>query len=63
MRYFRWAFAVTIVGLLLALWLGWAYAGTVGGMFSFFMIGLVLAILEISLSFDNAIVNANKLKT
>ena len=62
-HYFRWAFAVTVLGLLLTLWLGWVYSGTLGGALSFFMIGLVLAILEISLSFDNAIVNANKLQT
>jgi hypothetical protein len=36
--------------------------GTVGGMATAFFICAVLAVLEISLSFDNAIVNANKLK-
>ncbi|SMC77839.1 DUF475 domain-containing protein [Primorskyibacter flagellatus] len=63
LHYFRWAFAVTVLGLMLTLWLGWTYSGTIAGTLSFFMIGLVLAILEISLSFDNAIVNANKLQT
>ncbi len=62
MHYFRWAFAVTLLGLVLAAWLGWATYGNYAGMLSFLLIGTVLAVLEISLSFDNAIVNANKLK-
>jgi uncharacterized protein len=62
LRYFRWAFAVTALGLALSFWLGTATSGTLGGGLSFLAIGSILAILEISLSFDNAIVNANKLK-
>ena len=62
LRYFTWAFLVTGAGLVLAAWLGWRASGTDGAL-SFLMIGTVLAILEISLSFDNAIVNANILKT
>ena len=62
LSYFRWAFIVTAVGLAAAFWLGWGYSHSLGGAVSFFLIGLVLAVLEISLSFDNAIVNANKLK-
>lgn len=61
LHYFRWAFLVTIFGLALAFWLGWGYDHRLAGAVSFLMIGAVLAILEISLSFDNAIVNANKL--
>ena len=61
LHYFRWAFLVTIGGLALAFWLGWGYDHRLAGAVSFLMIGAVLAILEISLSFDNAIVNANKL--
>ena len=60
--YFKWAFIVTAVGLILGAWLGWNSTGTIGGAFSIFFICAVLAVLEISLSFDNAIVNANKLK-
>lgn len=60
--YFKWSFIVTAVGLLLGLLLGWQTTGSLGGMASVFFICLVLAVLEISLSFDNAIVNANKLK-
>ncbi len=60
--YFKWAFIVTAAGLALGAWLGWSATGTLGGMASVFFICTVLAVLEISLSFDNAIVNANKLK-
>lgn len=60
--YFRWSFIVTVVGLVLGAILGWQMTGTIGGMLSVFFICAVLAVLEISLSFDNAIVNANKLK-
>lgn len=62
LSYFRWAFIVTALGLALGALVGWGYTGTVSGTASIFFICLVLAILEISLSFDNAVVNANKLK-
>jgi hypothetical protein len=61
-RYFTWAFIVTAVGLGLGAWLGWAESKTLEGMATVFMICCVLAVLEISLSFDNAIVNAKILK-
>ncbi len=60
--YLKWPLIVTFVGLVLSGWLGWATTGTVGGVISFLLIGTVLAALEIALSFDNAIVNANKLE-
>ncbi len=63
MHYFRWAFGVTIAGMALAAWLGWLMHGTLGGAVAFLIIGAVLAGLEISLSFDNAIVNATRLKS
>ncbi len=62
LSYFTWAFIVTALGLLLGAWLGWQTTGTIAGMATVFFICTVLAVLEISLSFDNAIVNANKLK-
>jgi len=62
LSYFTWSFIVTVVGLALGAWLGWQTSGTIGGMASIFFICAVLAVLEISLSFDNAVVNANKLK-
>jgi hypothetical protein len=60
--YFKWPVGFTVLGLILSFWLGWQSTGHLGGALSFLMIGAVLAVLEISLSFDNAIVNANKLK-
>ena len=60
--YLKWPLIVTVVGLFLSGWLGWATEGTVGGILSFLLVGTVLAALEIALSFDNAIVNANKLE-
>jgi hypothetical protein len=62
LQYFRWPIGLTVLGLALAFVIGLRTTGTLGSGLSFLMIGTVLAILEISLSFDNAIVNANKLK-
>lgn len=62
LSYFRGSFVVTVLGLALAAWLGWQADGQ-AGMISFLLLGAILAVLEISLSFDNAIVNANKLNT
>lgn len=62
LQYFRWPAAITLAGLLLAFLIGYWTDGTMAGALSFLLIALVLAVLEISLSFDNAIVNANKLK-
>jgi hypothetical protein len=53
LRTFRWSFAVTALGLAAAA-LAWGAAG--------FGLVLVLAILEVSLSFDNAVVNATVLR-
>ncbi|MFN3641375.1 MAG: DUF475 domain-containing protein [Gemmobacter sp.] len=63
LHYFRWAFLVTGGGLAAAFWLGWVQSGGLSGAAGFLLIGAILAVLEISLSFDNAIVNANKLRT
>ncbi len=62
LSYLKWAIIVTGLGLALGAALGWQTTGTFGGMLSILFICTVLAVLEISLSFDNAIVNANKLK-
>jgi len=61
-HFFKWSFLLTVLGLAGAFWLGWAYSGTIAGALAFLFVGAILAVLEISLSFDNAIVNANKLK-
>ncbi|KKL26459.1 hypothetical protein LCGC14_2395080 [marine sediment metagenome] len=61
-KYFLWSFIVTGAGMVLAFWLGWSMEGGLTGALAFLLMAGVLAILEISLSFDNAIVNANKLR-
>ena len=61
--YFKWPIIVTVVGLVLGGWIGWQAEHTIEGALSVFLICAILSVLEISLSFDNAIVNANKLKT
>ncbi|MGW3099220.1 DUF475 domain-containing protein [Streptomyces sp. NPDC001102] len=53
LKTFRWAFAVTALGLA---------AGVLYGGWTAFGIVAILAVLEISLSFDNAVVNAGILK-
>jgi hypothetical protein len=60
--YFRNSLLVTIAGLGLAGFLGWKATGALMGALSTIFIVAVLAILEISLSFDNAVVNATVLK-
>lgn len=62
LSYLRWPLIVTGLGIALAGYLGWEFSHDSGGALSFLLIALVLAVLEISLSFDNAIVNANKLQ-
>jgi len=60
LKYFGSSYLVTILGLIAAyLWGEHAHAGTG---FTCVFIASVLAILEISLSFDNAVVNAMKLE-
>jgi hypothetical protein len=60
--YFRSSMLVTAAGLSLGALLGWSASGTVIGAVSTTFIVAVLAILEVSLSFDNAVVNATVLK-
>jgi hypothetical protein len=58
---FGFAFGVTIVALLLAFIYGLQTAG-IGTALNYLFIALVLGIMEVSLSFDNAVVNASVLK-
>lgn len=60
--YFRLPAAATLAGIIGIIWFGYSATGTTSGMLTFLLIGLTLTLLEISLSFDNAVVNANKLK-
>ena len=62
MGYFRNSFIVTFVGLGLGAFLGWEVDQTlVTALSTMFIVG-VLAILEVSLSFANAVVTATVLK-
>jgi hypothetical protein len=62
MAYFRNSFLVTIVGLVIGGFIGWESERHLVGALSTTFIVAVLAILEVSLSFDNAVVNASVLK-
>lgn len=62
MRYFRVSFLLAFLGLGLAAWWGYNRGGWIGA-FEAFGIAAILSIMEISLSFDNAVVNASILKT
>ena len=62
LKHFGGSIAFTVIALLVAGWLGWSQTGTVEGMLSIVWICIVLGVLETSLSFDNAAVNASVLK-
>ncbi len=57
--YFHGSIAVTLVGLALAAALGLYLQGTAAGAASAVFVAGMLAVLEVSLSFDNAVVNAS----
>ncbi|CAH1386076.1 DUF475 domain-containing protein [Candidatus Nitrotoga sp. M5] len=61
MKHFRVSFVVTFVLLVLATWWGYSIGGLAGAGQALF-IASVLSIMEISLSFDNAVVNASVLR-
>jgi len=61
MKYFTWSFIVTAVCLALAGWWGYDHGGT-AGMITALGVAAILAVMEVSLSFDNAVVNASVLK-
>ena len=61
MQHFRLSFVVTAVLLVLAGWWGFAHGGS-AGLLQGLWIAAVLGVLEISLSFDNAVVNASVLR-
>lgn len=54
LKYFKWSFILTLLGMV-----GGLYIGGIQAM----VIVAVLGILEVSLSFDNAVINAKKLAT
>lgn len=58
MRFYKGSVLFTVVCLALGAWYGWAMTGNAAATASMLWIILVLSILEVSLSFDNAVVNA-----
>ncbi|WP_026088109.1 DUF475 domain-containing protein [Bartonella rattaustraliani] len=62
LAYFKWAFFFTVVGVLMGGAIGWFETGSFAGFLKYFFICCVLGILEISLSFDNSIINARVLE-
>lgn len=61
MQYFRVSFLVTFICLGLATWWGYNLNGMTGALQALFITS-ILAVMEVSLSFDNAVVNASVLR-
>lgn len=61
MRHFYFDMIFTTIALAVAAWWGFSHGG-MGGLISALSITAILAVMEISLSFDNAVVNASVLK-
>lgn len=61
-RYYRGSVIFSLVCFALGAWYGWESTGTLSGTGQMLWIIAVLSILEVSLSFDNAVVNASVLK-
>jgi len=61
MQHFKLSFIVTVVLMAVAGWWGYAHGGA-SGLLQALWITAVLGILEVSLSFDNAVVNASVLR-
>ena len=62
LKHFGGSLLFTLAGLAIGGWYGWELTGTLDGMLGILWICAVLAVLEVSLSFDNAAVNASILK-
>ncbi|MEP0392925.1 MAG: DUF475 domain-containing protein [Erythrobacter sp.] len=62
LKHFWGSLVFTAICMALGGWYGWTISGTVEGTLSILWICAVLAVLEVSLSFDNAAVNASVLK-
>ncbi len=62
MKHFKVSFLVTFVCLAAAGWWGYEHTGWAGAL-SAIGIAAILGVMEVSLSFDNAVVNASVLKT
>lgn len=62
LRFYKGSILFTLVCLALGAWYGWTMTGNLAAMASILWIIVVLSVLEVSLSFDNAVVNASVLK-
>jgi hypothetical protein len=62
MKHFKISFIVTALCLLAAGWWGYEHGGVTGALTGI-GIAAILSVMEVSLSFDNAVVNASVLKT
>lgn len=61
-QYFKGSILVSVAGLLVGGAIGFHYHGTAAGVLNTVFIVSVLSVLEVSLSFDNAVVNATVLR-
>jgi uncharacterized protein len=61
-RYYTGSIIFTIICLALGAWVGWWLTGTFTGVLDTLWIIIVLSVLEVSLSFDNAVVNTTILQ-
>ena len=61
-NYYTFSFGFTAVCFALAAWYGWSSTGSITATLGILWIVVVLSILEVSLSFDNAVVNATVLR-
>ena len=64
MQHFRFSFIFTFICLGLSAWWGFNHGPEAGmnNMFKVLLITAILAVMEVSLSFDNAVVNASVLR-
>lgn len=62
LKQFYGSITFTVICLTLGTWYGYASGGTLGAALAALWICLILGVLETSLSFDNAVVNASVLK-
>lgn len=62
LKYFYSSIIFSVVGLAAAAGIGYYYGGTTGAALQALFIAAILSVLEVSISFDNAVVNATVLK-
>jgi uncharacterized protein len=62
LKYFASSYIVSFIGLILGAGVGWYYDSTLLAVLNSVFLVFVLSILEVSISFDNAVVNATVLK-